>query len=132
MAAADGPGPGQWGDRWVGTQRIAAALLALVDALHPWRIYLLVPSPMRGEGGAGHFLIVIDDEAPLPCWDGNLALTALGRLDLPAAVSVLCMGDFRSALQVEGSIAQRMVEEGELLFAARAPRKEGEVRLMTL
>ncbi|MEC4590916.1 MULTISPECIES: hypothetical protein [Nitrospirillum] len=127
MAAAEGPG--QWGDRWIGTQRIAAALLALVDALHPWRIYLLVPSPMRAEGAAGHFLIVIDDEAPLPCWDGNLALATLGRLDLPAAVTVLCMGDFRSALQVDGSIAQRMVEEGELLFAARSPWKDGEVRL---
>ncbi|WP_044563156.1 hypothetical protein [Azospirillum sp. B4] len=101
--------------------RMASILLALVDALHPWRIYLLAPSARCAGGAIGHFLIVIDDEAPLPCWDGNLALDILGRLDVPAAVSVQCMGDFRSTLQVQGSIAQRMVEEGELLFAAKPP-----------
>ncbi|MBB6250823.1 hypothetical protein [Nitrospirillum iridis] len=103
------------------SQRMAAILFALVDALRPCRIYLLAPFPPCADSAVGHFLIVIDDEAPTPCWDANLALSTLGRLGVAAAVSVQCMGDFRSTLQVEGTIAQRMVEEGELLFAARSP-----------
>jgi predicted nucleotidyltransferase len=96
------------------------AVRRLVEAYHPWRVYLF-GSVARGDAGPDSdydVMVVVPDEAPPQLRDCDLAYQALRGLRIAKDILVWRRTEFDKRLHLKASLPSTVVREGKLLYAA--------------
>jgi predicted nucleotidyltransferase len=99
---------------------LAEVVRRLVEAYHPWRLYLF-GSTARGDAGPDSdydFMIVVPDDAPLKLQDCTTGYRTLSGLGIAKDILVWKRSEFDKRLHLKASLPSTIVEEGKLLYAA--------------